>query len=107
MIVDEIRRIAEQEHIPVLGFGPASGMASELPGHRPEDLLPGAQALICFGLPVPQGAYRTPTYMLEIVWRSQNLNYRRLDPVDADRGAAGRQRSARRAHLRLSAHGSE
>ena len=81
MIVDEIRRIAAQEHIPVLGFGPASGMASELPGHRPEDLLPGAQALICFGLPVPQGVYRTPNNTLETVWRSQNLNYRRLDTL--------------------------
>ena len=79
MIVEQIREIAGKERIPVLGFGPASEMAGEEAGHRPEDLLPGARSLICFGLPVPQGAYRTPSYTLEIVWRSQNLNYRRLD----------------------------
>jgi ferredoxin len=81
MIVDDITKMAEGESIPVLGFGPASTMADERPGHRPEDLLPGAQTLICFGLPVPQGVYQTPTYTLEAVWRSQNLNYRRLDTL--------------------------
>jgi epoxyqueuosine reductase len=81
MIADEIQKLAEAENVPVLGFGPASDMAGEMPGHRPEDLLPGAQSLICFGLPVPQGVYRTPTYTLETVWRSQNLNYRRLDTL--------------------------
>jgi epoxyqueuosine reductase QueG len=79
MIADRIHKIAQEENIPVLGFGPASDMADELPGHRAEDLLPGAESLVCFGLPVPQAVYRTPTYTLETVWRSQNLNYRRLD----------------------------
>jgi epoxyqueuosine reductase QueG len=81
MTVDQIRKMAEEQQIPVLGFGPASEMASEKPGHRPQDLLPGAQSLICFGLPVPQGAYQAPVYTLEAVWRSQNLNYRRLDTL--------------------------
>jgi epoxyqueuosine reductase QueG len=81
MIVDEIRKLAAEEKMPVLGFGPASAMANERPGHRPEDLLLGAQSLVCFGLPVPQGVYGTPTYTLETVWRSQNLNYRRLDTL--------------------------
>jgi hypothetical protein len=79
MSVDRIRRMAEEEQIPVLGFGLASKMVGEPPGHQPEDLLPGAHSLICFGLPVPQGAYRTLRYTLETVWRSQNLNCRRLD----------------------------
>ena len=81
MIVDKIRKFAEEESVPVLGLGPASEMAGELPGHRPEDLLPGAQSLICFGLPIPEGVYRTPSYASEIAWRSQNLNYRRLDTL--------------------------
>jgi epoxyqueuosine reductase QueG len=81
MVVDEIRKIAAEEQIPVLGIGPASEMAGELPGHRPEDLLPGAQSLVCFGMPVPRRVYQMPNYMLETVWRSQNLNYRRLDTL--------------------------
>lgn len=81
MIVDQIRKMAEEEQVPVLGSGPASAMAGERPGHRPEDLLPGAQSLVCFGLPVPRSVYGTPNYTLEAVWRSQNLNYRRLDTL--------------------------
>jgi epoxyqueuosine reductase QueG len=80
-IDDQIRKIAEEENIPVFGIGPASAMADEKPGHRPNDLLPGTQSLICFGLPVPDGIYHMPTYGLETVWRSQNLQYRRLDTL--------------------------
>jgi epoxyqueuosine reductase len=81
MIVDTIRKIAEEEHVPVWGIGQASKMASEPPGHRPEDLLPGANSLVCFGIPVPRGVYRMPTHALETIWRTQNLHYRRLDTL--------------------------
>ena len=81
MFVEQIRKITDQENIPVLGIGPASEMADEKPGHRPEDLLPGAQSLVCFGIPVPRGVYQMPAYGLETIWRSQNLNYRRLDTL--------------------------
>jgi epoxyqueuosine reductase QueG len=80
-INEEIRKIAEDENIPVLGIGRASKMANENPGYRPEDLLPGAQSLICYGIPIPYGAYRMPTYTAEMIWRSQNLYYRRLDTL--------------------------
>ena len=81
MVIDEIRKIAEGEDIPVIGISPTSKMANELPGHRPDDFLPGAQSLICFGIPVPRGVYQIPTHGLETVWRSQNLHYRRLDTL--------------------------
>lgn len=81
MIIDQIRKIAEDENVPVFGVGPASAMADEKPGHRPEDLLPGTQSLICFGIPLPQGVYQMPTYGLDTAWRSQNLLYRRLDTL--------------------------
>ena len=81
MITNQIRKIAENENVPVFGIGPASAMADEKPGHRPDDLLPGAQSLIGFGIPVPRGVYRMPIYGLETAWRSQNLLYRRLDTL--------------------------
>ena len=81
MIADRIRKIAEDENVPVFGIGPASAMADEKPGHRPEDLLPGTKSLICFGIPIPEGVYQMPTYGLETVWRSQNILYRRLDAL--------------------------
>jgi epoxyqueuosine reductase QueG len=81
MVVDQIRKIVAAESVPVFGIGSASKMANELPGHRPEDLLQGAQSLICFGIPVPYGVYQMPTYGLDTVWRSQNLHYRCLDTL--------------------------
>lgn len=79
MILVQMRKIVEGENIPVFGVGPVCAMANEKPGHRPEDLLPGAQSLICFGLLVPSQVYHMPNYRVETVWRSQNLYYCRLD----------------------------
>ncbi|MBI9049568.1 MAG: hypothetical protein JEZ00_09120 [Anaerolineaceae bacterium] len=81
MIANQIRQIAENENISVFGISAASKMADELPGHRPTDLLPGAQSMICFGIPVPHNIYDMPIYELETTWRSQNLFYRRLDTL--------------------------
>ncbi len=80
-IADEIRDIANSENVPVLGIGPAAALAGEPPGYRPHDLLPGAQSLICFGIPVPRGVYRSFPFGTETIWRSQNLYYRRLDTL--------------------------
>ena len=81
MVVDQIYNIAKAEDISVFGISPASKMANELPGYRPEDFLPDVQSLICFGIPIPHNVYSTPNYNLEIIWRSQNLLYRRLDTL--------------------------
>ena len=81
MIMEKIRRLAVDGQVPVLGIGPASAMADEPPGYRPDDFLPDAQSLLCFGIPVPRDAYATSRYSLEIAWRSQNLLYRRLDTL--------------------------
>ncbi len=81
MITDEILKIAKNENIAVLGTGPASDMAGEPPGYRPEDFMPGANSLICFGIPVPGAVYRSVSYGSETIWRAQNLQYRRLDAL--------------------------
>ncbi len=80
-VVDRIKEIAHAEGVPVLGIGPAKAMADEAPGFRPEDRLPGAQSLVCFGIPVPKGVYRPGPYGTETIWRAQSLHYRRLDSL--------------------------
>jgi hypothetical protein len=80
-LLNRIREIADSEDIAVLGTGPAGGMANEPPGFRPEDRLPGARSLLCFGIPVPRGVYRPAPYGTETIWRSQSLYYRRLDSL--------------------------
>jgi epoxyqueuosine reductase QueG len=81
MLNDEIRTLIEDQRIPVWGSSSAMKMANEPPGCQPEDLLPGARSLLCFGTPLPRAVYRVPVYGLETVWRAQNLNYRRLDTL--------------------------
>ena len=81
MVIEEIRRIVKDENISVLGIGPASEMENESPGYRPEDFMAAVQSLICFGIPVPDGVYKTTNYSEEAIWRSQNLLYRRLDTI--------------------------
>lgn len=81
MIIEKIRRIASDENVSVFGTGPASEMADEPAGCRPEDFMAGVLSLLCFGIPVPREAYGSKKYSLEIAWRSQNLLYRRLDTL--------------------------
>ena len=81
MITEQICKIAKDENISVFGIGSASAMADEPPGYRPEVFVPGVQSIICFGIPIPRGVYRTATSNLEVAWRSQNLLYRRLDTL--------------------------
>jgi len=81
MIIDELKRITKDENISVFGIGPASEMKDEPEGYRPENLLPGVQSLICFGIALPKDVYYSPKNSLEITWRSQNLLYRRLDTL--------------------------
>lgn len=81
MIIDEFHRIARDENISVFGIAPALKMKDEPQGYRPEDLLPGVQSLICFGISLPGDVYSTPKNSLETTWRSQNLLYRRLDTL--------------------------
>jgi epoxyqueuosine reductase len=81
MIIEEFHKIAKAENLSVFGIGQASEMSDAPSGYRPEDFMPGAQSIICFGIPVPQGVYATTNYALEATWRSQNLLYRRLDTL--------------------------
>jgi len=81
LVAEQIRKIAVAKNIAAFGIGPASEMADEPPGHRPDDLLPGARSMLCFAIPVPQNVYRMTAYGAETVWRSQNLNYRLLDTL--------------------------
>ena len=57
MVINEFKRIAKDENLTVFGIGPASEMKNEPEGYRPEDLLPGVQSLICFGIALPKGVY--------------------------------------------------
>lgn len=80
-IANEVFAIARSEGIPVLGMGPCAAMRDGPPGYRPEDLLPRASSMICFGIPVPRSVFRESRFVVQRIWRSQSLYYRRLDTL--------------------------
>jgi epoxyqueuosine reductase len=80
-VVDKIVEMAEAEDVPVLGIGPSTEMEDEPPGYRPTDMLAGARSMICFAVPAPHGVYQASARATEMIWRSQNLLYRRLDTL--------------------------
>lgn len=94
-VVDEIRRLAEGESVPLLGFCPAAKMADEPSGYRPEDILPGARGLVSFAIPVPRGIYQTPSNAPEMICRAQSLCYRRLDGLSVRIAALLEERGER------------
>jgi epoxyqueuosine reductase len=82
-LMKKINGIADSEDVHVIGTGSAAEMSSEPQGYRPEDLLPNAKSLVCFGIPIPSGVYLPNFNRIETVWRTQNLYYRRLDTLSA------------------------
>jgi epoxyqueuosine reductase len=87
-VARKISRIAYAEQAAVLGTASCAEMTTEPTGRRPADLLPGARSMICFGLPLPRDIYRAGRHATELVWRSQNLLYRRLDSLSLALAAA-------------------
>jgi epoxyqueuosine reductase len=81
MIHERILDIARDENVAAIGMAPTSALADEPAGYRPEDLLPTARSLICFGIPVPNAVYQTPERSADFTCRTQSLHYRRLDAL--------------------------
>ena len=52
-----------------------------LPVPDPADLLPGAETLICLGLPVPRGIFKSGEKALRLYWRTANIYYRQIDAL--------------------------
>lgn len=79
--VERIVALARNDDIPLVGMGPSEPMEHERSGYRPTDLLAGSRGMVSIALPVPRGIYGEGRHAMEIIWRAQNLLYRRLDTL--------------------------
>lgn len=95
--VEEIRRLAEDERIELLGFCSAARLGKEPRGYTPDDLLPGARALVSFAVPIPRAVYEAPERAPELICRAQSLCYRRLDGLSLRIAALLEERGERAA----------
>jgi epoxyqueuosine reductase len=73
--------ILDSEGVPVFGMGSSDELERQPAGFRARDVLPGARSMVCFGIPVPRGVYGAASHCTELIWRTQNLHYRRLDAL--------------------------
>jgi len=80
-ITGKLKAFFREKNICVFGFAPVSSLETEPSGSRPADLLPGAETLICLGLPVPRGIFKSGEKALRLYWRTANIYYRQIDAL--------------------------
>jgi len=79
--MEEITNLFRRHDIPVFGSVDAGSLEKEPPGYRPSDMLPSGQSILCFGLPVPKGVFKSGERSEWMYWRAANVYYRNIDAV--------------------------
>ena len=80
-LIKDIESVLSLARVPVFGAAPATMLENAAPGFRPADLLPGAQSVVCFGAPMPQGIYRCAARPIEMYWRALPTCFRAADDL--------------------------
>ncbi len=80
-IIEEIKRLFSQNHIPVFGIANAASLEKEPSGYKPSDMLASAESILCFGVPVPKGIFKSQERSEWMYWRAANIYYRNIDAI--------------------------
>ncbi len=80
-IMEEITNLFARNDIPVFGSIEARFLENEPSGYRPSDMLSSARSILCFGLPVPKGVFKSGERSEWMYWRAANVYYRNIDIV--------------------------
>ncbi len=80
-IMEEMKNLLSQNHIPVFGIAKASSLEKEPSGYRPSDMLASAKSILCFGIPVPKGIFKSEERSEWMYWRAASIYYRNIDMV--------------------------
>ena len=80
-IMDEITNLFARNDIRIFGSIEARSLENEPSGYRPSDMLSSARSILCFGLPVPKGVFKSGERSEWMYWRAANVYYRNIDIV--------------------------
>jgi epoxyqueuosine reductase len=80
-IIEELKKLFTQNNIPVFGIDKASSLENEPSGYRPSDMLASAKSILCFGIPVPKGIFKSEERSEWMYWRAASVYYRNMDAV--------------------------
>lgn len=80
-IVEELTNLSSQNNIPVFGIAKAGSLENEPSGYRPSDMLSSAQSILCLGIPVPKGIFKSEERSEWMYWRAASIYYRNIDMV--------------------------
>lgn len=80
-MTEELKKFFLQNHIPVFGIAKSSSLENEPLGYRPSDTLASAKSILCLGIPVPRGIFKSEERSEWMYWRAANIYYRNIDGV--------------------------
>jgi len=80
-IMEEMKNLFAQNSIPVFGIAKASSLENEPSGYRPSDMLASAKSVLCLGIPVPKGIFKSEERSESMYWRAASIYYRNIDMV--------------------------
>jgi epoxyqueuosine reductase QueG len=80
-ITEKMMNLLALNNIPVFGIAKALSLQNEPSGYRPSDLLASAQSILCLGMPVPKGIFKSEERSEWMYWRTANIYYRNIDAI--------------------------
>ncbi len=80
-VIKGLKSFFSESRVAVFGTAEASSVEGEPSGYRPSDMLSAAQSILCFGLPVPKGVFKSGERSEWMYWRAANVYYRNIDIV--------------------------
>ena len=80
-IIEEITNLFALNNIPVFGINDAASLENEPLGYRPSDMLTSPKSILCLGMPVPKGIFKSEERSEWMYWRAASIYYRNIDMV--------------------------
>src|SRR4030042_7052030 len=80
-IIEAMASLFTQNNIPLFGIAKASSLETEPSGYRPSDMLASAKSVLCLGIPVPKGIFKSEERSESMYWRAASIYYRNIDAV--------------------------